>query len=73
MKKCQKQKILEHLQVHGSITSAEAVGRFRCYRLAARISELREAGHNIVTEHADGDGNPVNYAIYRLIKEEKDA
>lgn len=71
MEKSQKQMVLEYLQKHGSITPDEAQAHCkRCHRLAARISELRADGHNIVTEYKDRNGNPVNYAIYRL-KEEK--
>lgn len=68
----QKQKILNHLRAHGCITAADAVSKFKCYRLAARISELRAEGHNIISDDKDAEGNPVNYAIYRL-KEEKNA
>ena len=66
MKKSHKQLILEHLRAHGCITAAEAISRFQCYRLAARISDLKAAGHNIITDNKDADGNTVNYAIYRL-------
>lgn len=66
MKKSHKQLILEHLKAHGCITAAEAISRFRCYRLAARISDLKADGHNIITDNKDADGNTVNYAIYRL-------
>lgn len=68
----QKKDILNHLRAHGCITAAEAVSKFKCYRLAARIIELRSEGHNIITDDKDSEGNPVNYAIYRL-KEEKNA
>ena len=71
MEKSQKQLILEFLQKHGSITPMDAINHCkRCFRLAARISDLRAAGYNIITDDRDSDGNPVNYAIYRL-KEEK--
>lgn len=63
MKKSHKQLILEHLKAHGCITAAEAISRFRCYRLAARISDLKADGHNIITDNKDADGNTVNYAI----------
>ena len=71
MKQSKKELILAYLRKHGTITPDEARLYCRkCERLAARISELRADGHNIVTECKDKDGNPVNYAIYRL-KEEK--
>ena len=74
MDKSQKQLILEYLRKHGSITADEAQSYCkRCHRLAARIAELRADGHNIITDTKDSDGNTVNYAIYRLIKEEKNA
>lgn len=71
MKKTDKVLVLEFLRAHGTITPMDAMG-FGCYRLAARIWDLRKEGHDIVTEDKDKDGNPVNYAIYRL-KEENNA
>lgn len=71
MKMSQKQLILEYLRRHGSITADEAQAHCgRCHRLAARISELRADGHNIITDNKLADGTTVNYAIYRL-KEDK--
>lgn len=70
MEKSQKQLILEFLQAHGSITPMDAINHCRrCFRLAARIADLRAEGHNIITDDRDADGNPVNYAIYRLKEE----
>ena len=67
MKKSKKQMILEYLRKFGSITPDEArIHCHKCERLAARISELRADGHNIITDNKDSDGNLVNYAIYRL-------
>ena len=71
MAKSQKQLILEFMRAHGSITPEDAINHCkRCFRLAARIAELRAEGYNIITDCRDTDGNPVNYATYRL-KEEK--
>lgn len=42
----QSDQILMHLK-HGPITPLEALHRYGCFRLAARILELREQGHNI--------------------------
>ncbi len=39
--------ILAHLKKGRSITALEALGLFGCLRLAARIYDLKEAGHNI--------------------------
>lgn len=41
--------ILEHLQTGKKITSIEAVTRFGCLRLGARIHDLKQAGHKIKT------------------------
>ena len=67
MKVSKKQLILDYLRKHGSITPDEArIYCRKCERLAARISELRADGHNIVTDNKRADGTAVNYAIYRL-------
>jgi hypothetical protein len=41
--------VLKYLESRRSLTAAEAMDRFGCFRLAARICELRARGHNIVT------------------------
>jgi hypothetical protein len=69
MKESKKDLILAYLQRNGTITPDEArIYCRKCERLAARISELRAEGHNIVTDHKDAAGKPVNYAIYRLVR-----
>jgi len=45
----QNQSILLHLKKHRKITPLEALRAYRCFRLAARIQELRQSGHKIVT------------------------
>lgn len=45
-----KEIILEHLQEHGSITSLEAIEKYRCTRLSHYIYLLRKEGNNIVSE-----------------------
>ena len=42
--------ILSHLKRHGSITALDAIREYRCFRLAARINDLRGEGHNILTQ-----------------------
>lgn len=72
MELSQKELILAYLRSHGSITADEAQTNCkRCHRLAARISELRADGYNIITDNKDADGNTVNYAIYRLKEDMK--
>lgn len=48
--KTQSERILEALQAGGKITPADALRRFGCFRLAARINDLRRAGHAIETD-----------------------
>ena len=60
----QRNNILNHLEENGTITPIEALNLYGCFRLAARIGELRES-HEIETDNSKG------YAEYRLIKPEK--
>ena len=49
--------LLRHFRNGRTLTSAEAIVRFSCERLAARVSELRRAGWDIqgtLTECHDG-------------------
>jgi hypothetical protein len=51
------------------ITPMDALIGCGCFRLAARIQELREDGHTIITEKAVNNGK--QFASYKLIKEKK--
>lgn len=42
--------ILNFLKANGSITPMQALNTFGCYRLGARILELRGQGYKILTE-----------------------
>jgi hypothetical protein len=58
-------RILAHLLGGNTITPLQAIGVFGAYRLAARIRELRLAGHKIKTSmKVDPNGKP--YAEYSL-------
>ena len=46
----QEQKVLEHLQAKGEITSWTAIMDYGITRLAAHICTLREKGYEIETE-----------------------
>ena len=59
----QKRAILRHLQARKSITPLEALKRYGCFRLAARIQELRQE-HRIDTETVKRNGK--RYARYVL-------
>ena len=50
---------------HGnSITPLEALQKFGCFRLGARIADLRKAGYNIETKMVEQNGK--RFAQYRL-------
>lgn len=65
----QTEMILDYLKRNGSITQAEAVTQLGCYRLGARIWDLKQQGHRIVRTMETGVnrfGTPVAYARYAL-------
>jgi hypothetical protein len=43
----QTQQILKHLEKGNKLTSLEALSMFQCFRLAARIRDLKDSGHDI--------------------------
>jgi len=47
------------------LTPIEALNEVGCFRLAARVGELRTLGHNIVTVNETRDGR--TWARYRLL------
>jgi hypothetical protein len=51
------------------LTPMEALKGCGCFRLAARIQELRKEGHLIAADRAEQDGKV--FARYTLIKEKK--
>lgn len=64
-------RILEYLQTNKGITPIEALAMFGCLRLSARIKDLREAGHNIVTDMVTEEnekGETKRYARYFLLE-----
>lgn len=64
--------ILRHLETHRGITAIVALDRYGCFRLAARISDLRAAGYQITTvskEVINRYGEKKRIAEYRLVKQ----
>ncbi|WP_282091321.1 helix-turn-helix domain-containing protein [Epibacterium ulvae] len=60
-------KVLVHLQSGRSITQQEAFRKLGCFRLSARICELRKAGHSIqkqMIEVETSDGTSARVAEY---------
>ncbi len=45
----QTESILQYMRTYGAITPLEALKECGCMRLAARIADLKKAGHNITS------------------------
>jgi hypothetical protein len=61
----QTDQILKHLQGGGTLTPLEALDKFGCFRLGARIFDLKQEGHANEKEMVDvGAGKRV--AQYRM-------
>lgn len=48
--KSQERQILDYLRKGYSITPIEALAKFGCFRLGARIWDLKQNGYNIVSD-----------------------
>ena len=66
MSDSQRMQILRHMWSGNSITTMEAFEKFRCTRLAARVVEIRESGHNVTAEMVKIGGARV--ARYRIAR-----
>lgn len=55
--------ILGYLKRRRTITPLEALDQLGCYRLAARVNELRAMGHGIETHMVEKNGK--RFAQYR--------
>lgn len=69
MKTSIKNRILAYLKTGETLTALEALFKFGCYRLSARIYELRAEGWNIVTLYVTEtrEDETLRYAEYKLI------
>ena len=63
--KTQKQQIEAYLTKGKSLTPIDALSKFGCFRLAARIADLRNEGLNIATKIVTKKGK--SYASYSII------
>ena len=63
-KQSQSQQILAHLKAGNEITPMDALDLCGCFRLSARIADLRHDGWNISTKIITKNGK--NFASYRL-------
>ena len=57
-------KILDHFKAGGTLTPMEALSKFGCFRLGARIWDIKKAGYTIGTESVSKNGK--RFARYRL-------
>ena len=62
--------ILNFLESGESLTPIEALEKFQCFRLAARMNDLRKKGYVIQTEILK-DNNGKSYASYSIPKDQK--
>jgi len=60
----QTEQIRAHLESGADITPIEALDRYGCLRLAARINELKAKGYRIVSKRETSRGK--TYSRYRL-------
>ena len=71
----QNEKVLNHLRLWGGITTLEAYNYYGITRLSARIKNLRDDGHRILSVQEIGknrDGVTVHYTRY-ILAEQKGA
>jgi Helix-turn-helix domain len=59
-------RILALLQC-GPVTPLQALEQVGCFRLAARISDLKAEGHVIVTDRVTSPSTGKSFARYRLV------
>ena len=60
----QNTQILSYLKQGKKLTPITALNKFGCFRLSARILDLRKEGHNITTENVTRKGK--TFAEYSL-------
>lgn len=63
-KKSQNERIAAYLRKGGRLTPIDALNMFGCFRLGARIADLRKSGMKIVTKYVTENGK--TFAQYRI-------
>lgn len=66
-KPTQKVQILEFMRAGNSITPLDALRKFSCMRLGARIYDLKQEGHVIRTLLVKDENSGARYARYALV------
>lgn len=72
----QTERVLEYMREFGSITTAQAFTDLGVARLASRIHDLREQGHDITREMVSAKnryGEIVHFARYSLENDSEEA
>ena len=69
MNNTQLKQVLTYLKQDKTISQAEAIDLFNCYRLSAIIQRLRCAGYDIVTHRERNYSGIGSHARYELIKQ----
>jgi len=62
----QNETILKHLENEKGITPIDALTKYGCFRLSARVNELRKQGYYIETIYRTDPETKKTYAEYRL-------
>ena len=68
-KMTQCERVLRHMNDHGSIDPMVAIQEYGIMRLASRISDLKDQGYPIIAERKTGKNRydePTSYCTYRL-------
>ena len=66
-------RILRHMRDYGAIDPMTSIKEYGCMRLASRIADLKDQGHDIVSERTNGKnryGEQTSYCVYRLRNKE---
>ena len=66
MNNTQLKQVLTYLKQGKTISQAEAIDLFNCYRLSAIIEKLRRQGYDIVTYNERNTNNAGTHARYEL-------
>ena len=69
MKNTKLKQVLNYLKNGKTISQAEAIDMFNCYRLSAIIQRLRNAGYDIVTHNERNNSGIGRHARYERIKQ----
>ena len=64
----QEMQIFDYMVKGNGISAADAIELFGCYRLSARIKDLRDSGHEIRTHLEENVTRPGKHARYWLVE-----